>query len=132
VILLIGVFAGLVAAPTWGGSIQIALQVFFWGVIMRTIYTWHVTWGINSVAHMWGYRNYETREDSRNNWLFALLTNGEGWHNNHHADPRSARHGHRWWELDVTFLSLSLLERIGVIRNLVRPNQSALERKAVA
>jgi stearoyl-CoA desaturase (delta-9 desaturase) len=90
-----------------------------------------VTWAINSAAHMWGYRNYDTRENSRNNWLFALLTNGEGWHNNHHADPRSAVHGHRWWELDVTYISLCLFERLGLVWNLVRPNHSALERKAV-
>ena len=80
---------------------------------------------------MWGYRNYETREDSRNNWLFALLTNGEGWHNNHHADPRSARHGHKWWEVDVTYISLRICEMLGIISNLAKPNSSALERKAL-
>ena len=104
---------------------------FFWTVIMRTVYTWHVTWAINSAAHMWGYRNYETREDSRNNWLFALLTNGEGWHNNHHADPRSARHGHQWWELDITYISLWALERVGLIKNLARPNYRKLDKNTV-
>ncbi|MEM7786000.1 MAG: fatty acid desaturase [Planctomycetota bacterium] len=104
---------------------------FFWTVIMRTVYTWHVTWAINSAAHMWGYRNYETREDSRNNWLFAILTNGEGWHNNHHADPRSAQHGHRWWELDLTFLTLVFFEKIGVIKKLARPHRSGLARRAI-
>jgi fatty-acid desaturase len=112
------------------GATQVMAQVMLWGVVLRTLFTWHVTWGINSFAHMWGYRNYETREDSRNNWLFALLTNGEGWHNNHHADPRSARHGHHWWEVDVTWGTLWLLERVGLIRDLVRPNHSALDRKA--
>ena len=115
----------------YGAPVQVAAQFFFWGVLMRTIFTWHVTWGINSAAHMWGYRNYETREDSRNNWLFALLTNGEGWHNNHHADPRSARHGHRWWEVDVTWLSLVACEKIGLISNLAHPNSSALDRKTI-
>ena len=105
-------------------------STLMWGVIMRTIFTWHVTWGINSFSHMWGYRNYETREDSRNNWLFAFLTNGEGWHNNHHADPRSARHGHRWWEIDVTWISLTVFEKLGLVKDLVHPNQSALARKA--
>ncbi len=114
-----------------GGVVRFAYQFFFWTVIMRTLYTWHVTWAINSAAHMWGYRNYETREDSRNNWLFALLTNGEGWHNNHHADPRSAQHGHRWWEFDMTYLTLSLLEKTGLVKNLVRPNNSALDRKTL-
>ena len=109
----------------------VAAQFVFWGVVMRTVYGWHVTWGINSFAHLSGYRNYETREDSRNNWLFALLTNGEGWHNNHHADPRSAQHGHRWWELDLTFQSLVLLEKLGLVTHLVRPNQSSLDRKSL-
>lgn len=115
---------------TLAGATQVAAQVVLWGVVLRTVFTWHVTWGINSFAHMWGYRNYETREDSRNNWLFALLTNGEGWHNNHHADPRSARHGHHWWEVDMTWGTLWLLEKAGLVRELVRPNHSALERKA--
>lgn len=112
-----------------GQVLHFATQFFLWTVIMRTVYTWHVTWAINSAAHMWGYRNYETREDSRNNWLFALLTNGEGWHNNHHADPRSARHGHRWWEFDVTYLSLAFLQKIGIVKNLMTPNHSILDRK---
>lgn len=125
-----GYLLALWLAPE-GGVTQFAAKFFFWTVIMRTVYTWHVTWAINSAAHMWGYRNYETREDSRNNWLFALLTNGEGWHNNHHADPRSAQHGHRWWEVDITYISLLVLEKIGVISNLARPNKSALDRKAI-
>ncbi len=121
--------AFLLAEP--GQVVHFGITFFMWTVIMRTVYTWHVTWAINSAAHMWGYRNYETREDSRNNWLFALLTNGEGWHNNHHADPRSARHGHRWWELDITYLTLKGLEKIGLIKNLVGPNYRGLERKAL-
>ncbi len=129
-ITLVGGAIGLAWTGTFAGALQLAGQWFMWGVVMRTVYTWHVTWAINSAAHMWGYRNYETREDSRNNWLFALLTNGEGWHNNHHADPRSAQHGHRWWEVDVTYISLRLLERIGIVKDLVGPNNSALERKA--
>jgi stearoyl-CoA desaturase (delta-9 desaturase) len=69
---------------------------------------------------MWGYRNYETNENSRNNWFFALATNGDGWHNNHHADPRSAAHGFaRWWEVDVTYLSLCLMQKVGLVYDLV-------------
>jgi stearoyl-CoA desaturase (delta-9 desaturase) len=128
----VGLLVGWLWTGTVSGMFQVGLQWLFWGVIMRTIFTWHVTWGINSAAHIWGYRNYETREDSRNNWLFALLTNGEGWHNNHHADPRSAQHGHRWWEVDVTYITLAALEKIGVISDLVRPNHSALDRKSLA
>jgi stearoyl-CoA desaturase (delta-9 desaturase) len=129
-IALLGYGVGYAVSGTWEGTVRIGLQWVLWGVVLRTVYTWHVTWGINSFAHLWGYRNYETRENSRNNWLFALLTNGEGWHNNHHADPRSARHGHRWWELDVTWLSLLAMEKTGLIWDLVRPNRSALERKS--
>ncbi len=131
VITSLGVLYGAVVYGTSAAAIQVGAQWLMWGVIMRTVFTWHVTWGINSAAHMWGYRNYETREDSRNNWLFALLTNGEGWHNNHHADPRSAQHGHRWWEFDMTYITLNWLEKIGLIRDLARPNHSALDRKAI-
>ncbi|MEM7455404.1 MAG: acyl-CoA desaturase [Planctomycetota bacterium] len=130
-ITLTGGAIGWFATGTTAGLLQYMATWFMWGVIMRTLFTWHVTWAINSASHMWGYRNYETREDSTNNWLFALLTNGEGWHNNHHADPRSAQHGHRWWEIDITYWTLCALEKIGLIKNLVRPNQSALDRKSV-
>ncbi len=129
--LVAGFAIAALACETRAGMVQFGAQFFFWTVIMRTIYTWHVTWAINSAAHMWGYRNYETREDSRNNWLFALLTNGEGWHNNHHADPRSAQHGHQWWEFDFTYITLATLEKIGLISNLARPNRSALDRKSL-
>lgn len=131
-IVAVGALAGWLLTGTLAGTLQTTAQFAVWGVIMRTVFTWHVTWGINSFSHMWGYRNYQTREDSRNNWLFALLTNGEGWHNNHHADPRSARHGHRWWEIDLTYVTLVLLEKLGLVRNLVRPNHSALQRKVAA
>lgn len=127
-----GLAIGWLVTGTSAGALQFGSRVFFWGVIMRTVYTWHVTWAINSAAHMWGYRNYETREDSQNNWLFAILTNGEGWHNNHHADPRSAQHGHKWWEIDITHLSLLMFEKLGVVKNIVGPNESALDRKAAA
>jgi fatty-acid desaturase len=131
-ITLVGGFVGWLVTGTGAGALQWAAGWMLWGVVMRTIFTWHVTWGINSAAHMWGYRNYETREDSRNNWLFALLTNGEGWHNNHHADPRTAQHGHRWWELDLTYWTLVVLEKTGLVTDLVRPNRSALSRKEIS
>jgi len=102
------------------GGLQFGLSILVYGVIFRTIYTWHITWAINSVTHLWGYRNYETNENSRNNWIFALATNGEGWHNNHHADPRSAVHGHdRWWEVDVTYWTIRLWEKLGLVTDVV-------------
>ncbi len=130
-IFLLGLSVGWLMTGDVAETLHIGILWFLWGVIYRTIYTWHVTAAINSAAHLWGYRNYETRENSRNNWLFALLTNGEGWHNNHHADPRSAQHGHRWWELDVTYLTLRFCEKIGLVWNITGPNKSVLDRRAI-
>jgi len=78
--------------------VQLALSVLVWGVAARTVYVWHVSAFVNSVSHLWGYRNYETNDGSRNNLFVGYFAHGEGWHNNHHADQRSARHGHQWWE----------------------------------
>jgi stearoyl-CoA desaturase (delta-9 desaturase) len=89
---------------------------------VRTVVVWHQTWAVNSIAHLWGYRNYATDEDSRNNVLVGIISNGEGWHNNHHADPRSAKHGHRWWELDTTYLTIRLLTMLGLAKDVVMPN----------
>jgi fatty-acid desaturase len=117
---------GFVASLLGGGSIPAALQfgasLLVWGVFVRTVVVWHITWSVNSAAHLWGYRSYETGEESRNNWFVALISNGEGWHNNHHADPRSAAHGHRWWEIDVVFWTVRLLEMMGLARKVCRPD----------
>ncbi len=113
----------------WGrpaDGLQFGASLTLWGVIVRTVYAWHATWSVNSVAHLWGYRSYETGENSRNNWLVAVATNGEGWHNNHHADQRSARHGHRWWELDVTWLTILALKTVGLAREISLPNERLL------
>ena len=112
------------------GGVQFGLSVWLWGVILRTVGVWHITWSINSVTHMWGYRNYETDENSRNNWLFALATNGEGWHNNHHAEPRCAAHGRRWWELDVSYLSIRALEMVGLATSVIRPTRRTVKDSA--
>ncbi len=80
----------------------------------------HVTWLVNSASHMWGYKNYEIDDNSRNLWWVGLLAYGEGWHNNHHAFPSSARHGHRWWEIDVTYMEIRLLERLGLAWHVIR------------
>ena len=99
---------------------RLGLSLLLYGVVYRTLFSWHVTWGVNSLGHLWGYRNYQTDENSRNNWLFALATNGDGWHNNHHADPRCAAHGfHRWWELDVTYLTIRCLHLAGLVSDVV-------------
>jgi stearoyl-CoA desaturase (delta-9 desaturase) len=85
-----------------------------WGLCVRMVFTYHVTWCVNSATHLWGYRNYETTDDSRNLWWVAVLANGEGWHNNHHAYPRVARAGHKWWEVDVTYGVILLLKACGL------------------
>ena len=90
-------------------AVQTGVTILLFGVFVRTVLVWHITWAVNSVTHLWGYRSYETDEDSRNNIVVGLISNGEGWHNNHHADPRSARHGHRWWEIDNTWLTIRFL-----------------------
>jgi len=88
----------------------------FWGVFLRVVFSWHATWFVNSAAHIWGSRRFVTRDDSRNNWWVALLSFGEGWHNNHHAHPASARHGLAWYEIDVNWYGIKLLERLGLVR----------------
>lgn len=88
-------------------------SMVLWGVFVRVVFGWHSTWLVNSATHLWGSRRFETKDDSTNNWAVALLTFGEGWHNNHHAYPTSARHGLRWFELDTNWLVIRLFEKIG-------------------
>ncbi|OGX29164.1 MAG: hypothetical protein A3B78_02115 [Omnitrophica WOR_2 bacterium RIFCSPHIGHO2_02_FULL_67_20] len=92
-----------------------------WGLFVRTAFVYHVTWLVNSAAHLWGYQNYDTNEGSRNNWWVALLSYGEGWHNNHHAYLHSAAHGLRWWEVDITYLTIRLLGALGLASRIRLP-----------
>ena len=89
----------------------------------KTAILYHATWLVNSATHVWGYRSHDTRDHSTNLWWVALITLGEGWHNNHHAFPRSARHGLRWWELDVTYLFIRLLSFLGLARQIHVPGK---------
>ena len=101
-----------------GGS-QLAISWLVWAVCVRMVFVLHSTWLVNSASHIWGYRNYETRDDSRNNWWVALFTYGEGWHNNHHAHPRMAMHGHRWWEVDITYFIIRMMRSVGLAWDVV-------------
>jgi len=112
--------ATLEGAPTMD-AIQFGSSLVVWGAAVRTVLAWHLSWSINSLTHLWGYRNYDTPDNSRNNLLIGLLTNGEGWHNNHHADPRSARHGHSWREPDVAWLTIRALAALGLARKVALP-----------
>ncbi len=116
-----GAFGYLTSGGDWSEAWRYYCSWMVWGVAVRTVFVLHGTWAVNSFAHMFGYRNYETREESRNNAVVALLTHGEGWHNNHHAYPRSAMHGHRWWEMDMSWWVIRSWEAIGLVKNVQRP-----------
>ena len=93
-------------------------QMVVWGFVISTVVLYHITFTINSLAHTFGKRRFDTKDDSRNNWLLAILTFGEGWHNNHHYYPGSARQGFTWWEFDLTYYLLRLMEMVGLVHNL--------------
>lgn len=122
--LLVGLATGWSITGEWAGAWQYGLSLLVWGVILRTVYVWHITWAVNSLSHLFGYRTYETGEESRNNWFVAFITGGEGWHNNHHHDPRSASVQHKWWEFDLNYYFIKGLARIGLATNVVLPTTS--------
>ena len=106
--------------------------MFLWGICVRVVFGLHATWLVNSATHMWGNRRFATRDDSRNNWWVALLTFGEGWHNNHHAHPTSARHGLAWYEFDPSWITLKILRRLRLAKAVqcAGVNQASANRKA--
>ncbi|MFV0444117.1 MAG: acyl-CoA desaturase [Planctomycetaceae bacterium] len=110
-VIMLATAAGLYA---WGG-----LSMFLWAVCFRMTLAYHSTWFVNSATHLWGYRNYQTTDESRNLWWVAILSYGEGWHNNHHAHPRIARAGHRWFEFDPTWQAIKLLRSVGLATEVV-------------
>jgi stearoyl-CoA desaturase (Delta-9 desaturase) len=97
-----------------------------WGGLVRVFLTHHVTWSVNSVCHTFGSRPFRTKDRSRNQWLVGLLALGEGWHNNHHAFPRSALHGLRWWQFDLSGLTIRLFERLQLIRDVQRVSKARI------
>jgi fatty-acid desaturase len=96
------------------------LGVMLWGVFLRLTLALHATWLVNSATHLWGRKRFQTGDDSRNSWWVAMLTFGEGWHNNHHAYPSSARHGVRWYEVDINWLGIWVLKVLGLARSVKR------------
>jgi sn-1 stearoyl-lipid 9-desaturase len=110
------------------GVILLAIGGFplvLWGVFLRTVVTLQTTWMVNSITHTWGSRRFKTRDLSTNNWWVALLTFGEGWHNNHHAHPISARHGLRWYEVDFTWYAICFLKKLGLAKEVYSAEQAA-------
>jgi stearoyl-CoA desaturase (delta-9 desaturase) len=121
--LVLGGLVGLLSTFSLIGTLQLALSWLIWGVFLRTVVVFHSTWLVNSITHRWGYRSFDTLDDSRNNWWVAIVSNGEGWHNNHHAEPRCAAHGRRWYELDMSYVIIRALECVGLVTNVVKPRR---------
>lgn len=123
--LLLPALIGGLWTMTWMG----VLLGFLWGGLVRVLLVHHITWSVNSVCHLWGTRPFESRDESRNNLLVGLLAMGEGWHNNHHAFPSSASHGLRWWEPDLSYFVIRLLQFVGLARSVRLPAASHIARK---
>jgi len=123
-ITLAGAVYGFFVGGSSAESLRFAASWYVWAVAVRTVFVLHGTWAVNSLTHVAGYRNYQTRDNSRNNWFVALWSHGEGWHNNHHAQPRAASHGHLWWEYDMSWWVIVAMEKVGLAKNVVRPNKS--------
>ncbi len=121
IILACGGALGWYLTGTESGAWQLGLSWLIWGVVVRVVYVWHITWSVNSLSHMFGYRNYETKDVSRNNWFVAMITGGEGWHNNHHHDQRAATVQHQWWELDPNYYIIRFFEKLGLVTDVVLP-----------
>ena len=103
-----------------------------WGGLVRVFLTTHVTWSVNSICHTFGRRMFDTKDRSYNNWIVGLLAFGEGWHNNHHAFPRSALHGMRWWQFDLSAYIIVGLEKLGLAWNVQRVPEHVLEARLTA
>jgi stearoyl-CoA desaturase (delta-9 desaturase) len=123
VVLGLAVPAALGGLLSW--SWQGAVLGLIWGGLVRVLLVHHVTWSINSACHLWGGKPHDCGDESRNNLIFGILALGEGWHNNHHAFPTSARHGLRWWQFDASYLVIRGLELVGLAWNVKLPAKAA-------
>ena len=119
-----GAIFGIVTR-SWQG----AISGMIWGGLVRICLMQHVTWSINSVCHVWGGRPFRTSDHSANNWICAVLALGEGWHNNHHAFPTSARQGLKWWQFDSSWIIIKMIGLVGVAKNIRTPTRQAMETK---
>ncbi len=126
---------GLVIPAVIGGLVTMswmgALLGFLWGGVVRMFLLHHVTWSVNSVCHIWGAKDYASGDESRNNPVMGILALGEGWHNNHHAFPASARHGLKWWQFDLSWVIIRSLEKIGLAKKVRLPGLERLATKRV-
>jgi len=121
---MIGLFGfGSIWAWVFPESGTSGLQMLVWGFFISTVFTWHVTFMVNSVCHRYGSQPYDTKDASTNNFFVGVLGFGEGWHNNHHYYPNSARHGLRWWQLDTTWWLIRLLQVLGIVSEPKLPKE---------
>lgn len=130
-------YAHLAKHYVWHVVAQFALLYAFgglpavvWGGALRICWVYHITWFVNSAAHVWGYQPYNTGDLSRNNWWVGLLAFGEGWHNTHHCFEWSARHGLEWWEIDMTWGVVNLLQKLGLASKVRLPTEAQKARLA--
>ena len=123
IVLSIGIFFAI------GGWTMIV-----WGVFARVVVGWHTTWFVNSLSHIYGKRPHDTGDLSTNNWFVAILTFGEGWHNNHHMSPTSARHGLKWYQFDMNWIAIRIFEKLGWAKNIrvFEPEKQQIELKQAA
>lgn len=124
-----GIFFPLTGTSMAWGFAQGALVGFVWGGLARVCLSHHMTWSINSICHIFGSQDYKANDDSRNNFFFGVFSHGEGWHNNHHAFPTSARHGLEWWQFDLSWIIIRGLERCGLVWNVKLPTERQLENR---
>jgi stearoyl-CoA desaturase (delta-9 desaturase) len=128
-IVLLGLLIPAVAGFLLTGTLWGAFTAFLWGGLVRVFFVHHLTWSVNSLGHYVGRRRFNTTDQSRNLFSLALLSLGDSWHHNHHAFPRSARHGLRWWELDITGTLIDVMEKIGLVWNVVSVSGKDLRQK---
>lgn len=102
-----------------------------WGGVVRLFLVHHVTWSVNSVCHTFGKREFESKDESRNEWVVGLLGLGEGWHNNHHAFPKAAYHGMKWYQFDFNAIVIRTMKALGLARNVWMPSKEAMEARRV-
>jgi len=124
------VVLGLVIPAALGGLFTMSwlgvLLGFLWGGLVRVFFVHHVTWSVNSICHVWGTKPFKSHDESRNNAVLGVLALGEGWHNNHHAFPTSARHGLRWWELDASYCLIWAMSKVGLAWDVKTPTPARL------
>ncbi|MCA9293019.1 MAG: acyl-CoA desaturase [Phycisphaerales bacterium] len=120
--MLVPTVLGGVISLSWSG----ALFGFLWGGLVRIAFVHHVTWSVNSICHLWGTRPYQSNDLSRNNFIVGVLAFGEGWHNNHHGFPTSARHGLKWWQPDLSWTVIWILSKLGLVWNVRLPSAERL------